>query len=171
MTTTHLPPRTAATVPGGLLVRWPAVLSLAVLVVNDHLLKPVFASWWTGKLSGVAAMVVVPFFVLGGLEVVRRRPLSPHARSRVLAAVGTTIAVTMVGVELLPWMSGVYEVSFGVLRWPLDVVLAVARNGELPAVGRVVQTMDPTDLVTVPAGLLPWAWARRFATSPRGDGS
>lgn len=171
MTTTHLSAPATVAMPGGLLVRWPAVLALTVLVVNDHVLKPLFASWWTGKLSGVAAMVVVPFFVLGLLEVARRRPFSPRARSRVLAAVGTTITVAMAGVEVLPWMSDVYEVSFGVLRWPLDIVLAVASGGELPAVGRVVQTMDPTDLVTVPAGLLPWIWVRRSTTPSRGDRS
>lgn len=152
--------RPATAIPGGLLVRWPALVALAVLVINDHLLKPTFASWVTGKASGVAAMVVVPFFVLGVLEVARRRPWPPTVRSRVLGTTGCIIAVAMVGVELLPWMSNLYEVSFGVLRWPLDAVLAVAAGEAVPGVGRVVQTMDPSDLVTVPAGLLPWAWSR-----------
>src|SRR5690606_8076044 len=39
------------------------VLALAVLLVNDHVLKQAYGSWWTGKLSDVAGLVLAPALV------------------------------------------------------------------------------------------------------------
>jgi len=39
--------------------RWWFFASVAVLVVNDHVLKERFGGWWTGKLSDIAGLLVV----------------------------------------------------------------------------------------------------------------
>lgn len=39
------------------------ITSLAVLVVNDHVLKAVFGNWLTGKLSDFAGMVILPLLL------------------------------------------------------------------------------------------------------------
>jgi hypothetical protein len=56
-------PSDAAADPFGARVRWlghPAFLAcVAMLVVNDHVLKARFPGWWTGKLSDVAGFTVI----------------------------------------------------------------------------------------------------------------
>lgn len=145
-------------VPGDVLLTWPAVVALVALLLNDHVLKPALASWWTGKVSGIAAFVVVPFLVVAVWEVVRRRTLSPRDRYRLVLVVGVAIATAMAGAELLPSVSRLYEVVFGTLRWPLDTAMALVAGDGLPSWSPVVQTMDATDLVTLPAALVP-AWS------------
>ena len=43
-------------------------LSIALLVVNDHILKVVYPSWITGKLSDFAGLFFFPFIVAAGLS-------------------------------------------------------------------------------------------------------
>jgi hypothetical protein len=47
--------------------------AVAILAVNDRLLKPLVGSWWTGKLSDLSGVFVVA--VLAG--VVSHRPRAP----------------------------------------------------------------------------------------------
>jgi hypothetical protein len=42
-----------------LLLRWWFVASVAVLALNDHVLKDAFPGWWTGKVSDVVGPIVV----------------------------------------------------------------------------------------------------------------
>lgn len=48
--------------PRRALLRWPFLLALAVLLLNDHLLKGagLLPGWLTGKLSDVAGLYVAP---------------------------------------------------------------------------------------------------------------
>lgn len=163
MATTTAEPTGRREVPAGLLLRWPAVTSLVVLVINDHLLKPTLATWWTGKLSGVAAFVLVPLVAVALTEVAGNRVLPRRTSVRIAAVVGVTIALCMAAVELATWASHVYEVVFGVLRWPLDALVAVGRGSPPPPLTTVSQTMDATDLLLLPAALAPALWLRHRA--------
>ena len=40
-----------------------AIIAIILLVLNDHLLKAQYASWWTGKLSDVAGLIFVPLLL------------------------------------------------------------------------------------------------------------
>jgi quinol monooxygenase YgiN len=79
---------------------WPFVTSVAILLINDHVLKARFPGWWTGKLSDVAgvAMVGLAASVLLGMR-----------SGVVTAALGFGALKTMPGVaELLrPVLGGV----------------------------------------------------------------
>lgn len=44
------------------------LLSIAILLLNDHVLKVVSPSWWTGKLSDFAGLYFFPFIVAAGLS-------------------------------------------------------------------------------------------------------
>ncbi len=39
------------------------ITALIILVINDHLLKEIYHNWWTGKLSDIAGLIVLPLFL------------------------------------------------------------------------------------------------------------
>ncbi|MCB2411999.1 hypothetical protein LGT39_03940 [Demequina sp. TTPB684] len=146
-------------------LRWLAhpvsLVALAVMALNDHVLKEAFSSWWTGKLSDVAGLVFFPallgVLLAGAAQVasVRGRVRSEAASAARLPVVA--VAVTAVGfawVKATP--SGASAAS--------DLLTAVA--------GHSVVRMDVTDLLALPAlGLALWASGKRSATPGGAHGS
>lgn len=112
----------------------PFVVSwIAIWLLNDHVLKQHFASWWTGKLSDVAGLIVFPLVVAALIERRTRRPIEWAAAATVafygsINLVGLTDAAT--------------ERFIGAFLGPVTL------------------TMDPTDLLVLPAvGGAVWAWS------------
>ena len=100
------------------------LLALFLLLLNDHLLKEMFGSWWTGKLSDVAGLFAFTIFWLALLP---RRPL-----------------LVGMGVGLL----------FTFWKLPFSDVLIDGWNGlGILPVGRVVDPTDLIALCVVPAAL------------------
>lgn len=136
--------------PAGGLLHPAALLAAATLAANDHLLKTAFPSWWTGKLSDVAGLVLAPLVLVALVELwaaARGRWRGPSAR-----VLGVAVAATAVGfaaVKLLPVAGEAYRVLLGALQAPF-------RGRFAP----VALTRDPTDLLALPALLLAW-WAGR----------
>ena len=58
-----------------------SVAAIAVLLLNDHVLKAEFGTWWTGKLSDVAGLMFAPALLAMGMALV-----IPTARPRAVAA-------------------------------------------------------------------------------------
>ena len=58
--------------PGDLLLNPWALVSVAVILINDHVLKGAFGNTMTGKLSDVAGVFLLPLLLLSVLEVLRR---------------------------------------------------------------------------------------------------
>lgn len=143
------PPLVPSRPAGGLMLH-PLVLgSVAVLVLNDHLLKAAVGSWWTGKLSDVAGLVFFPVLLLAAVELAGAaagRSWRPGRRWLVLAAVLT--AAGFAAVEVLSWADALYEQVLGAVQAPVRVLL-----GGPP--GPVVATADLSDLLALPAVLLP----------------
>ncbi|MCB0711005.1 MAG: hypothetical protein KDD67_01605 [Ignavibacteriae bacterium] len=100
------------------------LLGLTLLILNDHLLKGVYGSWWTGKLSDVAGIFA---FTLFSLTLFPRRP---------------KLMGILVAVLFLLWKLPISDTfieswnSIGLLR-----------------VGRVVDPTDLVALLMVPAAL------------------
>ncbi|KDN19287.1 hypothetical protein [Amycolatopsis rifamycinica] len=129
----------------GVLLRWPAhpliVAAAAVLLLNDHVLKPAWPGFVTGKLSDVAGLVAAPpvLALLLGLFLADRA--------------GAAAAVLLTGagfawVKLTATGADAASAAWSVVNGP-SVILA-----------------DPSDLVALPAlGLSWWAW-RRVAAAP-----
>lgn len=144
--------------PGAVLLRWPTLTALAVLACNDHWWKAAYGNVVTGKLSGAAALVLCPFVAVGTAEVVLGRQLLQRSAVRLAAWTGLGAALAITLVETTPWGLSGYELLLGTLRWPFDALASLRAGTGLPAVGRVLQHQDLTDLLTLPAAALPSWW-------------
>ena len=136
-----------------------ALASLALLCVNDHLLKVHYAGWISGKLSDVCALVYFPLLLvaLGELALWLLGRRGALGRSAVLGCCLATGAI-FTAINLAEWPADIYRRVFEVLASP--VVGAWALLGQSHQVRHVI---DPTDLLALPALLVPWwiAGARR----------
>lgn len=136
-----------------------ALGALALLVVNDHVLKRVCPSFVTGKLSDVAGVFVLPLVMSAAFEVLARRTtVTARAANRVLLVSVIATMVVFSAVELWTPAETFYRYSIGVLQWPFRAVLSLLRSGNLPRVAPVGATADATDLVALPMGLVAYAF-------------
>ena len=134
--------------------------ALAVLLLNDHLGKSSWPGAVTGKLSDLAGLVLFPILLQAALELMRGRP-SPRA-SRELAAATLLTGLVFTLVKTVPACAEVYRVGVGMLQWPARAAVAVVAGADVPAPSPVRLTEDPTDLLALPALLLPvWLLVRR----------
>ncbi len=130
--------------------------ALAVLVVNDHVLKPALGNWWTGKLSDVAALVVAPLAAQAAWELagaaLRRyhRPSALALRAGALATGSLLIAI-----KLSRAANEVYEAALGAAQWLPAAAAAVLLGSPTPPLWTVESISDPTDLLALPALALP----------------
>ncbi|MDX3189976.1 hypothetical protein PV458_16340 [Streptomyces sp. MN03-5084-2B] len=130
----------------GVFLRWAAhpltVGATAVLLLNDHVLKPAWPGLVTGKLSDVAGLVAAPP-VLGLLLGLFLAGRIGAAAAVLLTGAGFTL------VKLTTAGAGAASAAWSVVNGP-SVVLA-----------------DPADLVALPAlGLSWWAWRRVTGAPP-----
>ena len=124
------------------------VLSLIVLVLNDHVFKAAFPGLVTGKLSDVAGLVLAP-----PLVAVLVTLFVPRLRPRVVAA----LALILVGAGFAVVKVDGYAATFASQMWSVVSGPSLIRA-------------DPTDLLTLPAlALAAWTWrrARRDAVGRR----
>lgn len=124
--------------PGDLLLSPWALVSVSVILVNDHVLKGAFGNTMTGKLSDVAGVFLFPLLLLSVLEVLRRKLAGR-------AAIVWSIAVTGIGFAAVKTVSPIgdaYEWVIGFFRWT-----AGGFRGELLP---IVVFRDPSDLWVLP---------------------
>lgn len=137
---------------------WP-LLALALLGVNDHLLKGsgLVPGWLTGKLSDLAGLFFFPLFLTSavgtlGLVVHRatrgRWPDYSLSSGKLLVAIGVT-AVLFVPLKL--------SVAWGTLY-----IEALRTTDVLGWFGHFQVTKDPTDLVAIVMFPLAFLHGRRF---------
>ncbi|QSQ28273.1 hypothetical protein JY651_26725 [Pyxidicoccus parkwayensis] len=143
-----------------------ALGAVALLIVNDHVLKKHWPSWWTGKLSDLAGMVMFPLLLQALWEVARARTGGGFRPSR-------TVLVTCVVLTGLcfsatkSWgpAAEAWRWSLGFLQWPVRLGVALLHGRPLPGVAPVAHVMDVTDLLALPGLLVALAvgWRRRDA--------
>jgi hypothetical protein len=143
------------------LLRPAALLAIALLVVNDHVLKARAPGLVTGKLSDVAGLVFFPLLLAALAEQVGLR----RGRAAVIAAAAAT-GIVFAAVKLWAPAGELYRAGLAALQWPFHAVAAAVTGHALPALGRVRLTQDPTDLIALPALLVPVALARRGPAWP-----
>lgn len=131
-----------------------SVLAVAVLLLNDHVLKGAWPSWTTGKLSDVAGLVFFPLLLAALIQLVLPRSTSV-SRPLIMVCIVIT-AMVFAAVQVVPAAADGYRLVMGALqlpvRWMLDPTARL-----MP----VVLTPDPTDLLALPALAVAW----RIATA------
>lgn len=144
---------------GGLLHPIP-IVAIAVLALNDQVLKEAFPGFVTGKLSDVAGMAFFPLLLQAGVEVVQDRQggWAPSRKTLWIATVSTGLYFG--GIQVLEPLADSYRYGLAALQWPFHAL----RAGAWVDLAPVHLVMDPTDLFTLPAlGLALWAGWRRTA--------
>ncbi len=92
------------------------LLAVALMAVNDRLLKRWFGNAVTGKLSDIAICFFLPLFISAVLGLLWRR----HPRARVLAGAAITIAV-FTGQEIWPWFEDRFLAAMRFVGAPLGL--------------------------------------------------
>lgn len=128
--------------------------SLGLWFLNDHVLKAALANELTGKLSDVSSLIAFPLLVVGGMALLRGRELGRAELPWIAFWCAATGAV-MATINTLPEAAWAYRHGLGLAQW-----LALGARGAPHA---VQLTVDPTDLWTLPALIVPMgiAWRRR----------
>lgn len=124
--------------PGDVLLDPWALLSVAVVLFNDHVFKDAFGNTLTGKVSDIAGVFLFPLLLLSVLEVLRRTPAGRPAIvwSLVVTAAGFT------AVKVLTPVGDAYEWVIGFLRWA-----ATGLHGDIVP---IVVVRDISDLWVLP---------------------
>ena len=152
----------AAARPGDGLLHPIVLVALAVLIVNDQLLKAAWPGVVTGKLSDVAGLVVAPLAMQAAWEVGQWITGRWHGPTTSFLAV----AIVVVGLEfaaIQAWepASNAYGWVLGAAQWPFQAAAAVLTGTPAPSVAAVVGTADTEDLLTLPALAITWWVGRR----------
>lgn len=110
--------------PGDLVLSPWALVAVAMVVVNDHVLKARYGNVVTGKLSDVAGVFVFPLVALSVLEVGRwglRRSSWVVTKAEIVA--GTCItAIGFAAVKLVGPVADTYAATIGSIRWSVEWV-------------------------------------------------
>jgi hypothetical protein len=159
---------------GGGLLDPIVVASLALLLLNDHVLKGLArgTSWavLTGKLSDIAGLVFLPVLIVAGLEqwrAFRGRYRQPSPRQATVVAVA--IAAVFVAMKTSAHVGAAYAWTLAALQWPVRALLAVSASLPLPALRPVAHVVDPTDVIgVVGVAWVVWQTRRRAEAVTRG---
>jgi hypothetical protein len=120
-----------------------ALTAIAVLVINDHLLKYEFPGWVTGKLSDFAGLIFFPLLLWALVH-----------RGFVVGLVAT--GAVFAAIKLWQPANEIGEWGFGIARWPLDAIA----TWSLPRLGPASIVRDASDLIALPALAVAW-WIHR----------
>jgi hypothetical protein len=145
------------------------VAALALLLVNDHVLKASNPGWLSGKLSDIAGMVLLPFVLLAGWDLVRLiRPSLPASGPRLAVASATLAIILFTAMKVVPLGSDLYRLGLGGVQWPFRALAAWVASEPLPSYAQVHHTSDPSDLLTLPVAVAVLAvrpWGPKRATA------
>src|SRR5688500_10373892 len=120
-----------------------ALAAIALLVINDHVLKDAYPSWLTGKLSDVAGMVFFPLLAAALLA-----PIVRIDRDRLLTACVIATGVGFAAIKLWEPATVVCEHVLGFLQL---------------SPGPVQIVRDPTDLLALVALAFPLWGSRHYS--------
>jgi hypothetical protein len=136
-------------------------IALGLWILNDHVLKAAFPGVVTGKLSDVAGLIAFPMLPIVALELARKRKTPWFAVACVIAT-----ALVMIAIKTTDEGAWLYIHGLGALQWPFRALGAIALGNVVPPMRGVALVMDPTDLYTLPALIVPL-----FMGCARADGS
>lgn len=150
---------TKTKVAGSYLLHPIVLLSLFLWIINDHMLKAVWPGIVTGKLSDVVSLIVFPLLLLALVERlwwrIRKQALSPRRVRRTLHVAVFATGFVMATINSVDAAANAYRWGLGTVQWPIRGLVALSRGAELPSIAPVQLWMDLSDLVTLPALVVP----------------
>lgn len=149
----------------------PVVLAaVALLLVNDHLLKGAWPGWLTGKLSDFAGLVFFPLLLQALWEVAASAAgRSSLASGRVLALSIMFTLSAFSAIQVSPAASEAYGWALGTAQWLVGSVLDALSGGSGVPLQRALNTPDPTDLAALPVLAVPYLVGRGRRASLRAE--
>jgi hypothetical protein len=157
--------------PGTALLHPLAVLSLVVLIANDHWLKHAHRGLLSGKLSGFAAVLLLPLFLHTLFELSYRalssRTPSVRSANRALAVCLALTCLVYAPPEVWPPAETAYRYGLGALQWPFRALWSIIHGRAAVGLVPVRATADPSDLVALIMLWVAWRVARCRGAQPR----
>jgi hypothetical protein len=143
-----------------------SLAAIALLIVNDHVLKAAWPGVLTGKLSDLAGLAFFPLLLAAAAQQVR-----PALRLRpTVAACALLTALVFAAIKVWPLAGDAYRVGLGALQWPFRALWAVLDGRGVPGLMPVGLTPDVTDLIALPAVLVAVWLAARCSSTRTGKG-
>jgi hypothetical protein len=143
-----------------------ALAAIALLILNDHVLKRAFPGGVTGKLSDFAGLTFFPLLLAAVFESALRargRVLHPKTAQRVTWLCIAATALVFSWVNLSSAGAHAYRVGLGLLQWPGFAALDALRGEGLRGPHLVHFTQDASDLMALPAlAFAAWSARRRL---------
>lgn len=156
--------------PGSAMLHPAILVAVALLILNDHVFKAQWPSWWTGKLSDVAGLAMFPLLLQALWERLSARDARDFQPSRaVLHACVLATGVCFSVIQVSELAGDCWRWGLGLLQWPAHAAWAlITDKGWIPPVRPVKHTADVEDLLTLPAlwVALKVGW-QRCAPQPR----
>jgi hypothetical protein len=135
--------------PGDGLLHPVALTAVALLLLNDHLMKPMLPGLLTGKLSDIAGLFAAPLVAVAAIELAsaaRGRRASPNAGW--LVGIAGLIAMAFVAAKTTAAGAAMLGALLGLGQWAGGMALAPLL-GAPPPPSRAAVVVDPTDLVAL----------------------
>jgi hypothetical protein len=137
-----------------------ALVSVGILLLNDHCLKARFPGAVTGKLSDIAGLIFFPLLLWSLVDITSRlvRNRTGLTRWGLYACIAITALVfsagksTVIGAELCRWF-------WAAAQWPFRAIAAE----RIISLRKINFVQDPTDLYVLPT-LLITAWIGHQST-------
>ena len=139
--------------PGDCIRHPVCVFMLWLWLLNDHLFKVIWGNALTGKLSDISGLVVFPLMFVATYEMICafRQKTVTHLLPVMWFSLGIS-ALIMILINMSDWSADFCRVGLGVLQWPFRCLWSLS----IVPVQEVYLTMDPTDLWTLCALIIPY---------------
>jgi hypothetical protein len=128
------------------------LVMLVLLMVNDHFLKVHYPGWLSGKLSDVAALVLLPFVLLAlaDLAAMASPRICAPGRRAVVGSVLLTAAI-FTAMQATPLGADAYRWGLAAAQWPFHAIAPLFLGEPMPPLSPVRLTPDLSDLLALPA--------------------
>ena len=146
-------PPTRRPSPGSAMLHPLTLAAVALLVLNDHVLKAQWLSWWTGKLSDVAGLAMFPLLLQGLWEHLGARGREDFEPSRaVLHGCVLLTGLCFSAIQVSELAGDGWRWGLGLLQWLPRAMWALLTDApRLPRVLPVAHVADAGDLLALPA--------------------
>jgi hypothetical protein len=147
-------------VPGEALLHPVALASIAVLLINDHVLKAAWPGFITGKLSDFAGLVFFPLLLLACSQIAQALigRSCALAKRQLIVAISFTAAL-FVAIKADSTANELVSAILGGAQWLVGGVLGASALAPAP----VVIARDLSDVIALPALAAAYLIGRRSA--------